>query len=368
MLNLARAVSLATLVLFLPVACGDSPDRAAAQARLPAGLELVVFADDVYGARQLAVAADGTVAVGSRGEAVYLLRDQNGDGQAEWRHTIDGLNKPHGVAWHGGTLYIGEIDQVLAIADVATKLAAGEDLLRVPVLSGFPTSSHHGLRNLAVDRTGRLVVGFGVPCNICPPSEDVHKGTLRRYDLRSGISETIARGVRNSVGFDWHQRTGELWFTDNGRDWLGDDKPSDELNRLSAEGLHFGFPYCHQGDLPDPEFGEQGICSEFEPPVYKTGAHVANLGLHFYRGQQLPFADRAFIALHGSWNRAEKVGYEVRIMSFSTDGTAVTKYEPFIRGWLDNGQVLARPVDIDQLPNGSLLISDDYNNAVYLVR
>ena len=349
-----------------PVALAD-PQTAAAAAALPEGLDLQVYASAIPKARQLAVGEDGTVAVGTRADAVHLLRDTDGDGVADWRHEIDGLTAPNGVAWLGDDLYIGETARILRAANVIKRLAAGEHADLEVVLDGFPTSGHHGARFIAFDADGRLHIGFGVPCNICIPPDPEMTGTIRSYDVDSRDGHSVAYGFRNSVGFDWHPGTGELWATDHGRDWLGDDLPSDELNRIHAPGLHFGYPYCHQGDFQDPEFSEHP-CDKFEPPALKTGAHVANNGIHFYRGETIAaFAGRAFIALHGSWNRSTKVGYRVDMIDFSADGSQVAETSVLVRGWLQGDQVHARPVDVDQLPDGSLLVSDDYLGAVYRI-
>ena len=362
-----KAGLLAALLAAAPTAGLADAGAAAAAAVLPAGLALQVYADDLPQARQLAVGEDGTVAVGSRAGSVHLLRDTDGDGRVDWQHRIDGLDAPNGVAWLGDDLYIGETERILRAANVVAQLANGDEPQLEVVLDGFPTSSHHGARFIAFDSGRQLHIGFGVPCNICIPPDPEMTGTIRSYDIESGEGQSIAYGFRNSVGFDWHPETGELWATDHGRDWMGDDLPSDELNRIRSPGLHFGYPYCHQGDLQDPEFSDIP-CDEFEPPALNTGAHVANNGIHFYRGDRIAAAaGRAFIAMHGSWNRSTKTGYRVDAIGFSADGTRVVQSEVFVKGWLDGETALARPVDIDQLPDGSLLVSDDYNGAVYRI-
>ena len=279
------------------------------------------------------------------------------------------LNNPSGVAWLGDDLFVSETTRVLVMEDPVTKLLNSEQVEAEVVVDGFVNSSHHGRRFIDVGPDGRLYVGLGVPCNICEPPDPELTGTIRSYDTEGYAGETYARGLRNSVGFDWHPATGELWATDNGRDWLGDDLPDDELNRVHAPGLHFGFPYCHQGDLPDPEFGDERPCSDFEPDALGLGPHVAALGIHFVtEGGPLP-AGTALVALHGSWNRSERIGYSVKSVTFSEDGTLVEAYEPFVEGWLEgDGSVHARPVDVAQLPDGSLLVSDDSNGAVYRIR
>ena len=208
----------------------------------------------------------------------------------------------------------------------------------------------------------------GAPCNICAPDPERYANVGRMNPDGSGF-EVVARGVRNTVGFDWHPRTKELWFTDNGRDWMGDDQPPCELNRVTRAGQHFGYPYCHGGTIADPEFGHQRTCSEFVAPAQNLGPHVAPLGMRFYTGTQFPAAyrDQAFIAEHGSWNRSTKVGYRVSLVRVDASGRA-TGYETFAEGWLDGGSVWGRPADVLVAPDGSLLVSDDYAGAIYRIR
>ena len=366
-MNTAFNRLLAGLALAVPAAAWADPQTAADAAVVPEGLTLQLYASAIPQARHLAVKEDGTVAVGTRADAVHLLRDTTGDGRADWRHEIGGLESPNGVAWLGDDLYIGETARVLKAADVLARVAANKPVSLEVALDGFPTSKHHGARVIAFDESGRLHISLGVPCNICMPPDPELTGTIRSYDLDSGSGYSVAYGFRNSVGFDWHPGTGEMWATDHGRDWMGDDLPSDELNRIREPGLHFGYPYCHQGDLPDPEFDDRP-CADFEPPALKTGPHVANNGIHFYRGDAIgALAGKAFIALHGSWNRSTKIGYRVDMISFNDDGSQVSERSILVDGWLDGDDVLARPVDIEQLPDGSLLVSDDYKGAVYRI-
>ena len=363
-----RQSTLPAILLAAASAAGLADPQAAVDAAiLPTGLQMQLYASAIPQARQLAVNEDGTVAVGSRADAVHLLRDTDGDGSADWRHEITGLSAPNGVAWLNGDLYIGETARILRASKILEQIADDGHVELEVVLSGFPTSSHHGARFIAFDDRQQLHIGFGVPCNICMPPDPEMTGTIRSYDINSGQGRSVAYGFRNSVGFDWHPITGELWATDHGRDWLGDDLPSDELNRIHTPGLHFGYPYCHQGDLQDPEFSERP-CDQFEPPALKTGPHVANNGIHFYRGEAIAeFAGKAFIALHGSWNRSTKIGYRVDAIEFSAAGSKVTESSVLVKGWLRGKQVHARPVDIDQLPDGSLLVSDDYKGAIYRI-
>jgi glucose/arabinose dehydrogenase len=334
--------------------------------RLPAGFSIEVYAR-VPGARSLAVGDRGTVFVGTMNAGrVYALRPA-ADGRTATPTVIaSGLNTPNGVAFREGALYVAEIGRILRFDGI-------EDRLDSPprpfvVTDRFPKDRHHGWKTIAFGPDGWLYVPVGAPCNVCEADPD-------RYALISRIRpdgtgyEVVARGVRNSVGFDWHPETKDLWFNDHGRDMLGDDLPSCELNRASWVGQHFGFPYCHQGDTPDPEFGGKRACSEFVPPAWKQGGHVAPDGLRFYTGDQFPpaYRNRLFVAQHGSWNRSKKSGYRI-MMATLEDGKTVSAFEPFAEGWLENEQAWGRPVDILAMPDGSLLVSDDAAGAVYRIR
>ena len=353
----------------------------AARVQTPPEFEIGVFADSVERARQIAVGDDGWIFVGTSGDSVWALKDEDGDGAADIRRKIfSSLTAPHGVAYRDGDLFIGEIPRVLVARGIEAQMESAAPPRASVFIDGLPTSAHHGMRPLEIDGEF-LFVGLGVPCNICAPPDPELTALIRRYPLssprplRATEGEAYARGVRNSVGFDFHPRSGELWFTDNGRDWLGDDAPHDELNRAARAGLHFGFPHCHQGDLSDPEFGVDSggrACADFTAPALNTGAHVANLGMAFYRPRgenRFPpaYDDAVFIALHGSWNRSEKVGYAVWAADIK-DGARALNYRPFASGWLDSeGEVSGRPVDVAVAADGALLISDDAAGAVYRV-
>jgi hypothetical protein len=236
------------------------------------------------------------------------------------------------------------------------------------VTERFPRDGHHGRKFIAFGPDGKLYVPVGAPCNICAPDPERYAQIGRMNPDGSGF-EIVARGVRNSVGFDWHPVTKELWFTDNGRDWLGEDLPSCELNRVPKPGAHFGYPYCHAGTIADPEFGAQRACSEFVPPAQNLGAHVAPLGMRFYTGTQFPAAYRnqVFVAEHGSWNRALKSGYRVTLVTLDAAGKALS-YVPFAEGWLQGQSAWGRPADVLVAPDGSLLVSDDLAGAIYRIR
>ena len=336
-----------------------------AQLRVPAGFAIDVFAQNVENARAMAFGDNGTLFVGSREKGqVYALRDHDRDGHVDAVKVIaKGLNMPVGVAFRDGALYVSAVDRILRFDDIEAQL---EHPPQPVVVADLPKETHHGWRYIAFGPDGKLYVPIGAPCNICDPQK--HFATLTRMNADGSSREVVARGIRNTVGFDWQPGTGALWFTDNGRDWLGDDSPDCELNRVSTLGEHFGFPYCHAGSLLDPEFGEGKQCADYTAPAAKLGAHVAPLGMHFYRGQQFPadYRGNAFIALHGSWNRAQKNGYAV-VRAQIVDGK-VTQVTPFVTGFLRGETTLGRPVDVIETADGALLISDDYAGAIYRVR
>jgi len=337
-----------------------------AQLRVPAGFAIDVFAQNVENARAMAFGDNGTLFVGSRERGrVYALRDHDRDGHVDAVKVIaKGLNMPVGVAFRDGALYVSAVDRILRFDDIEAHLEHPPQ--PVVVVADLPKETHHGWRYLAFGPDGKLYVPIGAPCNICAPQKQF--ATLTRMNADGSGREVVARGIRNTVGFDWQPGTGALWFTDNGRDWLGDDSPDCELNRVSTPGEHFGFPYCHAGSILDPEFGEGKQCADYTAPAAKLGAHVAPLGMHFYRGRQFPtdYRGNAFIALHGSWNRAQKNGYAV-VRAQIADGK-VTQVTPFVTGFLRGETTLGRPVDVIETDDGALLISDDYAGAIYRVR
>jgi glucose/arabinose dehydrogenase len=355
----------ALLLLLLSVAPPSAPAAPPVERlRLPPGFAIETYAT-VPGARSLALGANGTVFVGTmRSGNVYALRPRPDGRTADVSVIARGLNTPNGVAFREGALFVAEIDRILRFDDIERRL---DDPPRpVVVTDRFPKDGHHGWKYIAFGPDGWLYVPVGAPCNVCTADPERYALISRIRPDGSGY-EVFARGVRNTVGFDWHPETGDLWFNDHGRDWLGDDLPSCELNRATRPGLHFGFPYCHQGDTPDPEFGARRACSEFVPPVLKQGGHVAPDGLKFYTGTMFPaeYRNRILIAQHGSWNRSRKSGYRV-VMVTVADGKAV-RQEPFVEGWLDDERHWGRPVDLLVLRDGSVLISDDFAGVVYRV-
>lgn len=337
--------------------------------RLPEGFKIGVYADSLTNARSMTLSPNGTLFVGTWGEGkVYALRDTDGDYVADERYTLaDSLNLPNGVALRNGDLYVAEVNQILKFKDIENHLAAlGEPEV---IYDQYPTERHHGWKYIAFGPDDKLYVPVGAPCNICE-SEDEVFASITRMDPDGSNMEIVQHGVRNTVGFTWHPVTKELWFTDNGRDMLGDELPGCELNHATIEGQHFGYPYCHQGDLPDEEFGDKRPCDEFVAPAQVLGPHVAPLGLEFYQGDQFPesYQHQIIIAEHGSWNRSKKIGYRLTVVTLN-DQYQATSYTPFVEGWLDEvaDDAWGRPVDIEHLPDGSLLVSDDFADAIYRI-
>jgi glucose/arabinose dehydrogenase len=332
---------------------------------LPPGFAIHLYAEGVENARQLALGDNGTVFVGSREAGkVHAVVDSNGDYFADQVYLVDqGLNRPSGVEFKYGSLYVAAVNRILRYDDIENSL----DHPPEPelVTDRFPDKSHHGWKYLRFGPDSKLYVPVGAPCNIC---DTAGFGQIRRIFADGSGEEVYASGVRNSVGLAFHPDTGELWFTDNGRDMLGDDLPSDELNHAPRPGMNFGFPWCHQGDTLDPEFGKGKSCDQYTPPVLKLGAHVASLGLMFYTGKMFPpdYHNQLFIAEHGSWNRSEKVGCRIVLVRFDEEGN-VLSHEPFATGWLQGDEYWGRPNDVLQLPDGSLLVADDKANAIYRI-
>ncbi|MGN6227299.1 MAG: PQQ-dependent sugar dehydrogenase [Dyella sp.] len=356
-----RLLAALLMCLALPVVAAPQLD----QLTLPKGFHIAVYSDQVPNARELAVGAKGTVFVGSNDAGkVYALTDANGDGVAERVRVIaSGLQLPVGVAFKDGDLYVSAVSKILVLRDIENHL--DDPPAPVVVNGSFPTETHHGWKFIAFGPDGKLYVPIGAPCNVCDRGKAYAKITRMNAD-GSGL-EDVAYGIRNSVGFDWQPGTDRLWFTSNGRDLMGDDLPSDTLNEVTRTGQHFGFPYCHQGDTLDPEFGKGKRCADYRPPALKLGPHVASLGMRFYTGKQFPAAYRgaAIIAEHGSWNRTKKSGY--RVMTVRLKGSEVVSYEPLVTGFMRDEKAWGRPADVQMLPDGSLLISDDLAGAVYRV-
>ena len=334
--------------------------------KLPKAFKIEVYATGLNDVRAMVLGDNGTVFAGSFGAGnIYALVDTDNDFKADKTYTIaKGLESPVGVAFKNGSLYFSEISQISRIDDIEENLEnPGEPVV---IYDQFPDETHHGWKFIDFGPDGKLYVPVGAPCNICE-SEEIIFATITRMNPDGSNHEIFVEGVRNSVGFDWHPETNEMWFTDNGRDWLGDNNPPDELNRVHQKGNHFGYPYCHGNNISDPEFGEKRTCSEFISPVMELGPHVAALGMHFYTGQMFPkeYSNKIFIAEHGSWNRSTPIGYRITTVEYNE--TSGLNYEVFAEGWLQGNAAWGRPVDVLQLPDGSLLVSDDHAGAIYRI-
>ncbi len=345
----------------------ENPAAILEKLKLPAGFNITLFADDVPNARSLTLGEQGIIYVGTRQAGkVYALKDNNNDGKSDQRYVLaSGLNMPNGVAYKDGALYVAETNRIIRYANIANHL--NNPPQPTIIYDQLPSDTHHGWKYLRFGPDNKLYTAVGAPCNICEPTKDIYTSLVRLNADGSGF-EILARGIRNTVGFDWSPTSKQLFFTENGRDYLGDDLPPDELNLWTEKGQHFGYPYCHAGTIADPEFGQTQSCTKFVAPAWKFKAHIAPLGARFYTGAQFPeqYSNQLFIAQHGSWNRTEPQGYQVVSLSFK-EGKPVSE-TPFIQGWLtQQGEVLGRPTDILQLPDGSLLISDDTLGAIYKV-
>ena len=333
---------------------------------LPSGFTINIYADHVENARSLALGDNGTLFVGTRSAGkVYAVLDRDHDHRADEIITIaERLNMPNGVAFRKGSLYVAEVNRVLRYDRIESRLKSPPK--PVIVTQSFPEDPHHGWKFIRFGPDDKLYVPVGAPCNVCERSNPIYASITRLNPDGSNL-EIFTHGVRNTVGFDWHPKTGELWFTDNGRDWLGDDLPPDELNRAPQKGMHFGFPYCHGGTIADPKFGNKRSCKEFVPPTMALGPHVAALGMRFYTGTMFPdlYRNQIFIAEHGSWNRTTPIGYRISLVR--RHGNQAISYDVFAKGWLKNGSAWGRPVDVLVMPDGALLVSDDRAGVIYRV-
>ncbi|MFB3902999.1 MAG: sorbosone dehydrogenase family protein [Acidobacteriota bacterium] len=332
--------------------------------RLPLGFRIAVFADNVPDARSLTRGDSGTIFVGTLKDSVMAARDTDQDGKADRVYTIArGLNMPNGVAFRDGALYVAEINRILRYDDIESRLDNPPQ--PAVVNDSYPSDEHHGWKFIAFGPDGWLYVPVGAPCNVCLREDKRYASITRIRPDGSGL-EVFASGVRNTVGFDWHPETDVLWFTDNGRDMMGDNRPPDELNQAPQPGMHFGFPYC-QGDIPDPEFGKSRPCNQFTPPAIKLGPHVAAIGMRFYTGSMFPteYNNQIFIAEHGSWNRSVPIGYRVTLVRL--EGNKAVEYKVFAEGWLQGDDAWGRPVDVLVMPDGALLVSDDEMGVIYRI-
>lgn len=339
----------------------------AGRVNLPPGFRIRVYAPDVPGARSLARAPDGTVFVGTRNRGVvYAVRDPDGDGFAQRVQVVAArLNSPNGVAFRDGALYVAEVHRVSRYPGILAALDRDEAPARETVKAGLPKDRGHGWKFIRFGPDGKLYVPIGAPCNVCDRGDPY--AAIHRMDPDGKNFEVFARGVRNTVGFDFDPATGHLWFTDNGRDMMGDDIPPDELNHAPRPGLHFGYPYRHAKAVVDPEYGDKLGDRAWVPPAVEFGAHVAPLGMRFYTGRMFPpeYRGQIFVAEHGSWNRSVPQGYRVSLVRL--EGGEATGWEVFADGWLRGGQRWGRPVDLMNMPDGSLLLSDDLAGVVYRI-
>jgi len=336
--------------------------------QLPDGFGIDYYAQNVPGARSLVLSEDGTLFVSTRGQgSIYAIPNATENTTAPEVITIaSGLRSPNGIDVIDGDLYVAEIGQVLRYDDIEANLSAPP--APVTVTDALPEEGHHGWRYMRQGPDGMLYFAIGAPCNVCELTENF--GTISRMNLDGTGLEPYVDGVRNSVGFDWDPETGDLWFTNNGRDWMGNNMPPDTLHHAPEAGLNFGFPYCHAGDTPDPDFGSQRSCDEFAQPEADLTPHGAALGMRFYTGDMFPeeYANDIFIAEHGSWNRNPPIGYRVMLATLD-ENNEVTSYEPFAEGWLNEatGQAWGRPVDVQVMPDGALLVSDDADGTIYRI-
>ncbi len=359
------------LFTFLFTSNGFAQEVQLDKLKLPEGFSIEVYAN-VNNPRQMTLGDDGTVYVGSMNKAggrIYaVLNPNNAPKASEVVVITGGLKTPSGVTYKDGDLYVAAISRIYRYNDIANNIKSGNkpDI----ITSKLPTRTHHGWKFIEFGADGLLYIPIGAPCNICEPKEIF--ASIHRMDVNNPDKpfELYASGIRNTVGFDWDPVLGDLWFTDNGRDAMGDEMPADELNRITKKGMHFGYPYIHQGDTPDPKFGIGKSPDDYAPPAQNLAPHAGAIGMTFYKGDMFPdtFKNNIIIAEHGSWNRSDEAGHTGHMLTLVTveNGEAV-KYEPFITGWLQNNEAWGRPADVLELKDGSLLIADDEANVIYRV-
>lgn len=376
-LGFVRAFVVFTTLLVISHAFGLTTAEVEAKLKsikLSPGFAIALYADNLPNARSLAIGEKGTVFIGTRNEKnVYAVADRDGDFRADETHIAfslgdvgDGKERimPNGVAFRDGDLYIAMVNTIVRLDDIEDHLA---DPPKPVVINGdYPSDKQHGWKFIAFGPDGKLYVPVGTPCNICDPNDDIH-GTITRVNADGSGREIVARGIRNTVGFDWHPDTGQLWFTENGADELGVDVPADELNVVTAQGQNFGNPYVHQGDMLDSQFGAGHDPDDYVRPAMKLGPHVAALGMRFYTGGMFPteYKNQIFIAEHGSGGRETLIGYRVTLVRI--EGSKASRYEDFATGWLENNVAWGRPVDLAILTDGSMLVSDDRVGALYRI-
>lgn len=345
-----------------------STDNILEKLHLPAGFSISIYANNVPNARSMALGKNGVVYIGTRRiGAVYAVQDSNDDGFADKHYVLaTNLYMPNGVAYKNGDLFVAQTNKIIRFNNIDQNLSNPPK--PIIIYDKLPSDKHHGWKYLRFGKDNKLYTAVGAPCNICVPKKNIYS-SLVRMNPQGGEFEILARGIRNSVGFDWHPTTNKLFFTDNGADYMGDNLPADELNSWSEKGQHFGYPFCHAGNIPDTKLASNKKCNQFTAPEWKFKAHKAPLGMLFYTGKQFPkqFKNQLFVAQHGSWNRSKPHGYQIALVKFK-QGKPFAE-QGFITGWLDaNNKVLGRPVDIVQMLDGSLLISDDKLGVIYRVQ
>jgi glucose/arabinose dehydrogenase len=369
-LRIILLIFFSTLAFMLTISCNlnDKGDSGTSNydIKLPPGFHIGIYAKDVTDARSMALSPDGVLFVGTRVEGkVYAILDTNKDYKADEIITIaSGLNMPNGVAYRNGSLYVAEVSRILRYDNIETNLYNPPK--PVVIYDKFPTDTHHGWKFIRFGPDGKLYVPVGAPCNICERPDPYE--SITRMNPDGSDFEIYARGVRNTVGFDWDPETKELWFTDNGRDMLGDNIPPDELNHASVQGMNFGFPYFYGDNILNPEFKDAGKDpSKYTPPAQDLGPHVASLGMRFYTGNMFPaeYNDQVFIAEHGSWNRSQKIGYRITLVKLENNKSV--SYSVFAEGWQKGQNVSGRPVDLQVMSDGSMLVSDDFGGVIYRI-
>jgi glucose/arabinose dehydrogenase len=335
-----------------------------AKLKAPQGFKIELYAAGVDNARTLRQGDNGTVFVSSRiKDKIHAIVDKNGKREVKVIASV--LHRPNGIVLHNGTLYIAELSQISKIENIESNL--DNPPKPTVIFSDLPKEEAHGWKFLTVGPDNKLYFQVGAPCNICMPSE--RHATIYRLNLDGSGLEVVAKGIRQIVGMDWHPVSKQLYFTENSRDWLSEDIPEDKLNRVAQPGKdNFGFPYCHQGNIPDSEFGWGHSCDEFTKPLALLGPHTAPLGMRFYTGSQFPadYRNQIIVARHGSWNRTNKIGGDLVLIKLNPDGT-FGSMEPFVTGFIENNNYVGRPADVMVMKDGSLLVSDDYNGAVYRI-
>lgn len=366
----AAVLILATLPCFGQGGRGGQGQRELPIERIemPEGFRIEIFAQGLRDARSLARGDQGTIFVGTRLRGrVYAIVDKDGDHKAEKTYELlEGMNSPNGVAFRDGSLYLAEVDKILRYDNIEGRL---DDPPQPVVLrDDLPNIRHHGWKFIRFGPDGKLYIPIGAPCNICD-SKDPRFASIARMNPDGSGFEIFAHGVRNTVGFDWHPNSRVFWFTENGRDWMGDDMPPDELNQAPRIGMHFGYPYCHGTGIPDPTFGKNRDCKGFVDPDLELSPHTAAIGMRFYTGSMFPreYRNQILIAEHGSWNRSDPIGYRVTV-AYIENGKGV-RWDVLAEGWLPKGgrRAWGRPVDVEVMPDGSILVSDDGAGAIYRI-